>query len=286
MNMIQYTANSRKSAFPKSPCGGFSGLYFSSPLGRLGGAFLLFFLLSAGVQAQEIPSQTQGIEKSAAVGVEYRVKAGIALGGTSPLPLPAEIRKINSFNPGLNLSLEGEVLKLFNERWGISTGLRLETRGMETDADVKGYQMTFQEDDGQEVSGYFWGSVKTDINNAFLTLPVLAVWKPAKRWGVKLGAYGSYAVKRSFSGLAYDGYFREGDPRGTYAEIDIPYNFSNNVCKWYWGWQVGGEFRAFPHLIAGVDVSWGMNSIFNKEFETIAFKMFPIYGTLSFGYTF
>ena len=277
--MIKHRTNIENCRFQKSPCGGFRGL-------------LLLFLFPSVLQAQElkpdIKDQTPGIEKSAAVGVEYRVKAGIALGGTSPLPLPAEIRGINAFNPGLNLSIEGEVLKLFDEKWGISLGLRLETKGMKTDATVKGYRIMLQADD-EQISGYFWGKVKTDVNHAFLTLPVLAVWKPSERWGVKLGAYGSYAIKRSFSGLAYDGYLRENTPIGTYVEIDGNnglYDFSDNVHLWYWGLQAGGEWRAFPHLIVGLDLSWGMNSIFDKEFEAISFKMFPIYGTLSFGYAF
>ncbi|MDR1761666.1 MAG: PorT family protein [Bacteroidales bacterium] len=278
--MIQYRINSKTHSFSKS-------FY-----GKLRGLLLLLTFLPLIIQAQElkpdIPSQTRGIIKSAAVGVEYRVKAGIALGGTMPVPLPAEIRKINNFNPGLNVSIEGEALKLFNECWGISLGLRLETKGMETDATVKGYNMTLQADD-EQMSGYFWGRVQTNVNNAFLTLPVLAVWKPAERWGVKLGIYGSYAIKHSFSGLAYDGYLRESEPTGTYVEIGENnglYDFSDDVRFWYWGLDAGGEWRAFPHLIVGVNVSWGMNSIFNKEFEAVSFKMFPIYGTLSFAYAF
>ncbi|MCL2328760.1 MAG: PorT family protein [Bacteroidetes bacterium] len=249
-------------------------------------AFTTGFLFGWSVSAQEIPSQTRGIEKSAAVGVEYRIKAGIALGGISPLPLPEEIRSIEGFNPGLNLSVEGEMLKLFKDKWGLAFGLRLETRGMSTDAKVKNY-WTVMQLEGQQMQGYFWGGVKTDVNNSFLTLPVSAVWKFNERWGVKFGGYGSYALKRSFSGSTYDGYFRAETPTGIYFEIDeINYDFSNDMRKWYWGLQAGGEWRAFSHLIVSVDLSWGMNSIFNKEFEAIAFKMFPIYGTLSFGYTF
>lgn len=255
--------------------------------GLLGLLFLLF--CASIVQAQEtIPNTTRGIIQSALVGVEYRVKAGIALGGTSPLPLPAEIRKINSFNPGLNLSVEGEVLKLFNERYGLAFGLRLETRGMETDAKVKGYRMAIQSED-EQVAGYFWGNVETDVNNAYITLPVAAVWKPTERWGLKLGLYGSYAFKRSFSGLAYDGYLRENTPTGTYIEIGKSnglYDFSDDVRSWYWGVQAGAAWQAFSHFLVGCDVSWGMSSIFPKDFETVNFKMFPIYGTLNFAYAF
>lgn len=249
----------------------------------------IFFLAFANqAQAQEIQNTTKGIEKSAAVGVEYRVKAGVALGGTPPLPLPAEIRKIHSFDPGLNLSIEGEMLKLFNERWGMALGIRLETRGMETHAGVKSYQIALQAGDKQ-MSGYFWGKVRTTVNNTFLTIPALALWKPSERWGVKFGLYGSYALKRGFSGLAYDGYLRENTPTGTYVEIGDGnglYDFSKDLRHWYWGVQAGGEWRAFEHLVVGVDLSWGMSSIFPKDFETVNFELYPIYGNLSFAYSF
>ena len=60
----------------------------------------LLLLLSIGcyttiVQAQE--ERNQSILKSLTKGLEYRLKAGFNIGGTSPLPLPAEIRKINSY---------------------------------------------------------------------------------------------------------------------------------------------------------------------------------------------
>ncbi|MDR2963921.1 MAG: PorT family protein [Bacteroidales bacterium] len=237
---------------------------------------------------KSIAETTVGIIKSAAVGVEYRLKAGIAVGGTSPLPVPEEIRGLNSFNPGLNLSIEGEVVKLFDNTYGLAFGLRLESKGMETDARVKGYQITLDQDD-QQIAGYFWGNVKTKVDNAYLTLPVLAVWKPADRWAVRGGLYGSYAFRRNFSGLAYNGYLREGDPTGTYVEIGESnglYDFSDQVRHWFWGARVGGEWQAFTHLLVGADLTWGLNSIFPKDFEAIAFKMFPIYGTLSFGYRF
>lgn len=37
------------------------------------------------------------------MGLEYEVNAGTSIGGASPLPLPAEIRHIDSYNPKLNL---------------------------------------------------------------------------------------------------------------------------------------------------------------------------------------
>jgi hypothetical protein len=229
---------------------------------------------------------TKGILQSALVGLEYRVKAGIALGGTAPLPIPAEIREINSFNPLTNLSIEGEIMKTFTDRWGLSFGLRLENKGMKTNARVESYKMSMVADDG-EVSGYFWGSVVTRVSNSYLTLPVLAVWKPAERWEVKAGLYGSYRTSGEFSGTASAGYLREGSPVGDKIEISTSqYNFSDKLCRWAYGVQVGADFRAFSHLVAGIDITWGLSSILQDNFDAISFPMYPIYGRLSFGYAF
>jgi hypothetical protein len=248
---------------------------------------ILFCLLCFSVTAQNsIRDNTQAILHSASVGIEYRMKAGIIVGGTPPLPLPLEIRKIAGYNPLLNFSLEGEVMKTFTERWGLSFGLRLETKGMETDAQVKTYSMSMVHS-GDEISGVWTGMVNTKVDNSYLTLPVLAVWKPAERWGVKLGVYGSYLLSGEFSGFACDGYLREGSPIGEKIEIDeASYDFSGDLQTWNYGLQVGGEFRAFPHLIVGLDLTWGLNPIFRKDFKVITYKMYPVYGNLNFGYAF
>ena len=256
----------------------------------------LLMLLPLTVQAQtdterkstwsSIKDYTSGILKSASVGIEYRVKAGLAIGGITPLPVPLEVREITGFNPLLNAHIEGEVMKMFDETWGLSFGLRLEEKGMKTNARVKNYNMKMVAEDG-EIAGRWTGMVETKVNNTYLTLPVLAVWRPAPRWSIKMGGYGSYLLSGNFSGVAYDGYLRENNPIGQKIEVtSATYDFSNDLRSWTWGLQLGGEWRAFPHLIVGVDATWGLNSIFVKDFEVIAFNMYPIYGTLSFGYAF
>ena len=238
------------------------------------------------LETKKIKDYTTGIVQSASVGIKYRVKAGIAIGGTTPVPLPVEIRSIEGFRPKLNLSLEGEVVKSFNDKWALLFGLRLENKGMETEAKVKGYNITMYADDGK-LSGLFTGSVKTTVNNSYLTLPVLVRWQPGERWGIKLGAYGSYLIQGQFSGSAYDGHLREGGPTGDFIEISrATYEFSDDLRRWNIGLQVGAEWRAFSHLIVSLDGMFGLNSIFRKDFDVITFEMYPMYAALSFGYEF
>ena len=58
---------------------------------------LLLCIANSIIQAQE--DRNKSILKSLTIGLEYRLKAGFNIGGTSPLPLPVEIRKINSYRP-------------------------------------------------------------------------------------------------------------------------------------------------------------------------------------------
>lgn len=240
---------------------------------------LLFFFLATFV----LVSQEENLSR------DYRVKAGLSIGGTSPLPLPAEIRKIEGFNPLFNFRLGVEVRQSINENWSLLCGLQIEQKGMETRAGVKNYQLTMVSGDEGEISGVFTGSVRTRVQNTYLTLPVSAIWQPNRQasWGIKAGLYGSLLLDGKFSGSAYNGYLREGNPTGQRIDITTAsYDFSSDLQRWNWGVQFGAEWKAFPRLMTGIDFSWGINSIFKKDFEVISFDMYPIYGTLSFGYIF
>ena len=103
---------------------------------------LLVFGFTIVVQAQE--DRSPGMIKSALIGLEYQVKAGLSIGGTAPLPMPVEIRAINGFNPTMLFSIEGNATKWLkaNERWGGRVGLRIESQGMITHSTVRNYGMT------------------------------------------------------------------------------------------------------------------------------------------------
>ena len=176
--------------------------------------------------------------------MEYEVKAGVLIGGTSPLPLPVEIRDLSSYNPTLLVSLEGNVLKWLDreKRWGMIVGLRLENKGMKTDARVKNYGMEIIGDGGEMVKGNWTGQVKTKVKNSYLTIPVLAAYKFNSRFRMSLGPYFSYMMEGDFSGEVYDGYLREGNPTGNKVVFEdgksAPYDFSKNLRRFQWGYAV------------------------------------------------
>ena len=240
----------------------------------------LLLLTSHSLFAQK--DQNAGIINSYLIGLEYEVKAGFSIGGTS----------IDSYNPTLQIAIEGNVTKWLNpaRTWGIMLALRLETKGMKTDARVKNYSMEIIGDGGERMKGFWTGQVKTKVNNSYLTVPVLAAWRVSPRWKLNAGPYVSYRMEGNFTGDVYDGYLRELDPTGNKVVFEdgksAPYDFSKDLRRFAWGLQLGGEWKAFKHLNVYADLTWGMNDIFKKDFNTITFAMYPIYLNMGFGYAF
>jgi len=249
---------------------------------------VLLFVSIFTAQAQE--ERNQGIIWSYLHGWEYGIKAGFNIGGTSPLPLPKEIRKIDSYAPGIAISIEGNATKWFDPKWGMTVGVRLENKNMTTEATVKNYSMEILGQGGERISGVWTGGVKTKVHTAGLTIPLMATYKLSSRWNVKAGPYFSYILSREFSGHVYEGYLREDDPTGPKVEFTddkiATYDFSDDLRRFQWGLQAGAGWRAFKHLNIYADLTWGLNNIFKNDFHTITFSMYPIYLNIGFGYAF
>jgi hypothetical protein len=223
--------------------------------------------------------------------LQYEVNAGTNIGGASPIPLPREIREINSYSPNLNLLLGATVTKWLGveKKWGVAVGARVGTKGMKTKATVKNYGMEIL-DDGNILSGRWTGKVQTKYHTQQLVIPITAVWKVNKRLRVNFGPYLSYAFDNDFSGYVYEGYLREGDPTGDKyvfeGDSKATYDFSDNVRKFQWGIQGGVSWMAYNHLAVNANLTWGCNNIFVSSFKTVSFNMYPIYLNVGFGYIF
>ena len=256
--------------------------------------FIAFLIAIAAISVsaqtkKEVSDTDKNLISAALKGWHIRLSAGYNIGGTAPLPLPREIRGIESYNPGLNLAIEGTVEKMFGKgNWGLRWGVRLDTKGMTTKAETKNYHMEAWDTEGSgQIIGAFTGKVKTSVKNTYVTVPVLAVYNINKRWNVSAGAYASYLLDGEFTGSAYDGYIRDQNPTGEKAEVTrAEYDFSNDMRKFNWGLQAGGEYKAYKHLAVFANLQWAMNGIFPSDYGSVTFELDPIYGTLGFTYLF
>ena len=187
-------------------------------------------------------------------------------------------------------TVEGSVLRWFTPKWALTTGLRFETKGMNAGAKVKNYQMTLLIENGDktgEMSGRFTGRIKTRVQNEYSTLPILVVRELSPRWEIKLGPYIAYRIDGSFTGSAFDGYIRDGDPTGTKVGVEsATYDFGYGLRRFNWGGQFGAEWQAYRHLSVYADLTCAANSIFKKDFHSVSFDMYNLYLTIGFGYRF
>ncbi len=219
----------------------------------------------------------------------YNLRFGYSIGGTAPMGMPATIRSMDKYTltPSFNLGLG--VYRDLSEHWGITTGLYLENKGMNVEATVKNYHMAFVRG-SQRLEGNFTGGVSMEVEQWMLTLPLLATYSVNKNVHIKLGPYLSYVRSHNFTGAAYGGYIRVGDPTGTKVEIGSDessrgtFDFSEDMRSWQFGILAGVDWYFHKHWGCFADLSWGFTDIFDNDFDTIEQNLYPIYGTIGISY--
>lgn len=252
---------------------------------------LLFLLVAFSISAtaqENIGERDDNLRQMNKKGWELELRAGVNVGGATPLGLPREIRHIDSFEPKFNGTIECAVTKWFG-RWGVGSGLRLEAKRMTTGATVKNYHTEVIQNEDR-VSGYFTGYNETNYASTDLTLPITVNYRVSPRWKVRGGLFVSYCLHREFNGFVSDGYLRNGTPTGEKVTFDngsqATYNFDDNLRPFNWGAQAGFSWNAYKHFSLFADLTYAFNNIFKSDFKTVAFTMHPIYLNAGFGYRF
>lgn len=236
-------------------------------------------------------------------GFGFLLKMGYSIGGYSPLPIPREIREIQKFSPqgGLSVGIEG--YKMFNRRWGLKVGLTLANQGFSTKAEVKSYYTKIVLD-GEEQKGWFTGINETSINNWTVTIPVLATFRMSPRWNVSLGPYLQMFLSKNFeakvhgfpdSGRAEDAYLRvdHGDGSGPTQDKNIfgpdkvaTASLGKDMFTCTAGVELQFDWKITKHIGAFGKLDWGFTSIFPGDYDTVRFKMYPIFVTIGGAYCF
>lgn len=221
--------------------------------------------------------------------VDFRIAAGYNIGGRTPLGLPAAIRSINSFTPTLNLTLGGSANIMFTPKWGLSTGIRYEGKGMKTSATVMNYMMTMNINDGDQLgkqSGYFTGDIQNDSRSQYLTIPVLALLRPSDHWEIRAGVYASYAVSKQFTGSAQNGYIRQTPLHDKIGVELADYNFSDNLRNFDMGIEVGADLKAYKSIFVTANLLWGFTQLMEPKSRPIDMDMYNIFLNIGLSYRF
>lgn len=225
-------------------------------------------------------------------GAGVLVRAGYTIGGTTPIPLPGEVRSINEFSPKGGGTVGVDVYKMLGKRWGVSVGWHFFYEGFHTSADVKNYKMSLTMD-GNTMSGYFTGTDVTNTDMWGMTLPLLATFRMSPRWNFSFGPYFSTYFKQDFSGEVYDtkdgvGYLRVDDPTGEKVNMDrnnpATYDFTDRMRRWNVGLEFGFDWKACRHMNVFAKLDWGLSNIWEYDFDAVTFRMYPIYATIGLAY--
>lgn len=222
---------------------------------------------------------------------EFELRAGVNLGGAVPIPMPAEIRSIEGYKPGLNGIAEAVVTKWMSptSHWGIMTGLRFEVKGMKAIATVKNYATSI-ENSGAVLNGRYTGKVFTDFSSTYLAFPVQMAFRFGNKGKINAGCYFSWRIDGDFSGHVTDGYFRQGSPLGDKivfgADQQASYDFKDQISPIEAGAQIGGSWRAYKHFLVFADLKYSFSNIFKSGGYMEYINMHPLYFSLGFGYLF
>ncbi|WP_270088600.1 porin family protein [Sphingobacterium sp. SYP-B4668] len=218
--------------------------------------------------------------------ISFTATLGTKIGGSAPLSLPAEIRKIRGYQPAYPFFVGAKAHYAINQKWGMSLGLTFEGKGMNTEATVKGYKTTFNasDDPTQNMKGYYTGDITTKVQNLYLSIPIQATYQLSERWNLQAGPYVAFAVKKRFFGEATNGYMRNIDPTGEKINVDFAeYDFANSIRTVDVGMSLGTNYSFSKRYFALAQFDYGFNNIMKTGFESISFGLHNIFMNVGVG---
>ena len=235
-------------------------------------------LLSSRVQAYNLVDSLQ-----------LRIRAGYSIGATTPIPLPETIRSIDGYRLTPSFMVGFDAMLPLRGKWGVALGLHFENKGMEGDVTTKAYHMELVKGDSR-IEGLFTGHVKQKVTQWMLTIPLQATLQLGRKVTLKGGLYMSVLLSSDFSGIASDGYLRQGDPTGAKILMGskedewASYDFSDEMRRMQFGIGIGADWQVYRRLGVSADLNWGLTGIFPGDFKTVEQLLYPIYGTIGIFY--
>jgi hypothetical protein len=239
---------------------------------------LTALMLSGSISAQDNDTKT----------FDLSFLLGFNIGATAPVPIPAEVRKIDSYGPKFNPQLGFNLIYNLNSSWGVGAGLVLDWKGMRVADHVKYmYTSVILTEGSEKLTGYFVGKNMTNVDMTYLTVPVYGTYRFNEKWQVKLGIYAAKTLSSHFDGWVNDGYIRIETPAGLKQEITgegATFDFGDDSRDYDFGILGGGEFRFNNRLGFYANLTWGVVPYFYSGSNPIRFTFYNIYGTLGITY--
>lgn len=234
----------------------------------------ILFILSTSLHAQSNSK------------LNWTLRLGYNIGATSPVSLPAEVRKINSYTPKFNPQIGVLVGYPLDNKWGLGTGLSLDLKGMRVKSRVK-YMHTnvVTSDKGDHLEGYFVGKNTTNVTSSYITIPVFATYKFDEKWDIRLGIYAARKLSANFKGNVSDGYMRVETTTGVKQDIDLAtFDFKDDIRNYDLGALIGANFNFKKKIGIYGDLSWAFLPFFKGNSNPINFNLYNIYGTIGVSY--
>lgn len=221
--------------------------------------------------------------------IQFKFRMGYSVGATAPIGLPETIRSIDRYSLTPSVFAGIDIQKSIYGKWGILTGIHFENKAMDGDVTTKAYHMELRKGDTQ-MEGLFTGKVHQEVTMVMFTMPVQATYTFNDKLQIKAGPYFSLVAGKDFEGIASDGYLRQGSPTGPKIEIGnkegewATYDFKDDMRDFQVGMGIGLDWDFYRNLGLSVDLNWGLNGIFKKDFKTVEDTLYPIYGSVGFFY--
>ena len=218
-----------------------------------------------------------------------KARVGYAIGGTTPIGMPADIRSLDKFRVTPNFMVGFDCEYRFSSRFGLLGGLRFEIKDMDIEATTKGYHMKVKMDE-DELEGLYTGHVRQQVRQRMFTIPVMLTFRLGRTVTLKAGPYLSILTCKQFEGYAFDGYLRKDNPTGSKVVMGnkegewATYDFGTDMRRRQFGISAGVDWNFWRRLGVSADLAWGLTGIHHSDFKTVEQTLYPIYGTIGLFY--
>lgn len=246
---------------------------------------LIFSFTNAKAQSHPTNNAAQYAKnKEKSLIFTHKAVAGLNVGATTPLPISNRFSNF-SWKPLLSPYIGWEFTLSGNHKTGFTSGIHFHKKGMIAAADV--YQIFTQvELDEMSVRGYFTGNNKTEIDNLYLSMPLLFTYR-LQRYNFYVGASLNYLLKGKFSGSVSDGYIRIDEPTGPRTDIDnSPYSFNEEFKKFDFALACSVERSITRNIYITGGLSMSLGSVMKADFKGMEGSFKNVYANLGMAYYF